>query len=280
MLGLIIGGGFDTTTALTAHALEWLSENPDERSPVELGPRALLNPATEEFLRYFTPAPGDARTFSAELRVRRHQLKEGERLWLSWAMANRDPSVFADPTKSSGPQGQSALQLRTRRTPLHRLERRAHSVQVDADRRARPDAGLPVRPGGAVHYETIGVIQGMRNLPATFHPGASASALVSTRPCEAADRSATSRDLARPITEMKESLRGFPTRQSSTRHRQGGRHVATTTRSQWSPEQAAVPGRGSPMHWEATAARSMSPVAPRIPANRARRAPSTKPLRG
>ncbi len=30
-LGLIIGGGFDTTTALTAHALEWLGEHPDQR---------------------------------------------------------------------------------------------------------------------------------------------------------------------------------------------------------------------------------------------------------
>ncbi len=30
-LGLIIGGGFDTTTALTAHSLEWLSEHPEER---------------------------------------------------------------------------------------------------------------------------------------------------------------------------------------------------------------------------------------------------------
>lgn len=31
MLNLLIGGGFDTTTALTAHALEWLSQHPDER---------------------------------------------------------------------------------------------------------------------------------------------------------------------------------------------------------------------------------------------------------
>ncbi len=28
MLNLLIGGGFDTTTALTAHALEWLSDHP------------------------------------------------------------------------------------------------------------------------------------------------------------------------------------------------------------------------------------------------------------
>ena len=32
MLNLLIGGGFDTTTAFTAHALEWLSLNPDQRS--------------------------------------------------------------------------------------------------------------------------------------------------------------------------------------------------------------------------------------------------------
>ena len=30
-LVLLLGGGFDTTTALTAHALEWLWENPAER---------------------------------------------------------------------------------------------------------------------------------------------------------------------------------------------------------------------------------------------------------
>jgi cytochrome P450 len=30
---LLIGGGFDTTTALTAHALEWLSGHPAERDP-------------------------------------------------------------------------------------------------------------------------------------------------------------------------------------------------------------------------------------------------------
>src|SRR5258708_38506765 len=31
VLSLLIGGGFDTTTALTAHALEWLPEHPADR---------------------------------------------------------------------------------------------------------------------------------------------------------------------------------------------------------------------------------------------------------
>ncbi len=55
-LGLIIGGGFDTTTALTAHSLEWLSEHPRERERLSRERATLLDPpATEEFLRYFTP---------------------------------------------------------------------------------------------------------------------------------------------------------------------------------------------------------------------------------
>ncbi len=61
-LGLIIGGGFDTTTALTAHSLEWLSEHPDQRELLSRERDTLLNPATEEFLRFYTPAPGDGRT--------------------------------------------------------------------------------------------------------------------------------------------------------------------------------------------------------------------------
>src|SRR6201999_1774703 len=92
MLTLIVGGGFDTTTALTAHALEWLGENLEQRDLLRREAQTLLDSATEEFLRYFTPAPGDGRTIAADLDVAGTQFKAGERLWLSWAMANRDPA--------------------------------------------------------------------------------------------------------------------------------------------------------------------------------------------
>ena len=148
-LGLIIGGGFDTTTALTAHSLEWLSEHPDQRELLSRERDTLLNPATEEFLRFYTPAPGDGRTFSEDVEVEGTRFKEGERLWISWAMANRDPSVFEKPNElDHGPKRQPALQLRHRRAPLRRIQRRPHGVQVDADRRARPDARLRLRPRG------------------------------------------------------------------------------------------------------------------------------------
>ncbi len=43
MLNLFIGGGFDTTTALTAHALEWLSNHPDERDRLNRERDSLLD---------------------------------------------------------------------------------------------------------------------------------------------------------------------------------------------------------------------------------------------
>src|SRR5690606_14691525 len=76
ILSLLIGGGFDTTTALTAHSLEWLGENPDERQRLSDERDSLLDSATEEFLRYFTPSPGDGRTFSADCEFKGTQFKE------------------------------------------------------------------------------------------------------------------------------------------------------------------------------------------------------------
>jgi cytochrome P450 len=172
VLGLLIGGGFDTTTALTAHALEWLSENPAERERLSRERDALLNSATEEFLRFYAPAPGDGRTFSADCEIAGTRFKEGERLWLSWAMANRDPSVFPEPNtidleRTGNRHNSFGLGIhRCIGSNLARTVFKRMLVQV-LDR--MPDYRCD--PEGAVHYDTIGVINGMRNLPATFTPG-------------------------------------------------------------------------------------------------------------
>ncbi len=172
VLALLIGGGFDTTTALTAHALEWLSENPRQRERLSRERGALLDSATEEFLRYFAPAPGDGRTFSADCEIVGTRFKEGERLWLSWAMANRDPSVFPEPnTVDLERKGNrhSSFGLGIHRCIGSNVARMVFKRMVTQvlDRMA----DFVCDPEGAEHYETIGVIQGMRHLPATFTPG-------------------------------------------------------------------------------------------------------------
>jgi cytochrome P450 len=172
VIALVIGGGFDTTTALTAHSLEWLSENPVERMRLSRERDALLDPATEEFLRFFTPAPGDGRTISADCEIAGTQFKEGERLWLSWAMSNRDPSVFPNPNQID--LARTGNRHHSFGLGLHRcigsnVARMVFKRMLTDVLDRMPD--FRCDPAGAVHYETIGVIQGMKHLPATFTPG-------------------------------------------------------------------------------------------------------------
>jgi cytochrome P450 len=172
VIALVIGGGFDTTTALTAHSLEWLSEHPAQRERLSRERDTLLDPATEEFLRFFTPAPGDARTISADCEIAGTQFKEGERLWLSWAMSNRDPSVFPHPNEID--LARTGNRHHSFGLGLHRcigsnVARMVFKRMLTDVLDRMPD--FRCDPAGAVHYETIGVIQGMQHLPATFTPG-------------------------------------------------------------------------------------------------------------
>lgn len=205
MLTLLIGGGFDTTTALTAHSLEWLGQNPAQRQRLIDERDTLLDSATEEFLRFYTPAPGDGRTFSQDVEISGTQFKEGERLYISWAMANRDPSVFSDPNEI-------ILDRRGNRhfgfgIGIHRcvgsnLGRMVFKAMLTAVLDRIPD--YVCDPDGTVHYETIGVIQGMRHLPVTFTPGKPlGDSLDGT--LDKLQKICDEQELARPITERKQA---------------------------------------------------------------------------
>ena len=205
MLGLVIGGGFDTTTALTAHALEWLSEHPDQRERLSTERDALLDSATEEFLRFYTPAPGDGRTFSEDVEVEGQQFKYGERLWISWAMANRDPSVFHDANDiiiDRKGNRHFSFGLGVHRCIGSNVARTVFKSMVTAVLDRMPD--YTCDPEGTVHYDTIGVIQGMRHLPAMFTPGPRLGPGLDDT-LDKLQRICDEQELARPITERKQA---------------------------------------------------------------------------
>jgi hypothetical protein len=59
-------------------------------------------------------------------------------------------------------------------------------------------------PEGTVHYECIGVIQGMRKLPATFTPGPRIGAGLDET-LDKLQRICDEQELARPVTERTEA---------------------------------------------------------------------------
>ena len=172
VIALLIGGGFDTTTALTAHSLEWLSEHPDQKDRLKGAFSDLIDSATEEFLRFYTPAQGDGRTISADVEIEGVEFKEGDRVWLSWAMANRDPEVFDDPNEiilDRTGNRHSSFGLGVHRCIGSNVARAIFKTMVRHVLERMPD--FVCDPAGAVHYDTTGVINGMKHLPATFTPG-------------------------------------------------------------------------------------------------------------
>ena len=86
-------------------------------------------------------------------------------------MANRDPSVFADPDSihldRSGNR-HTSFGLGLHRCIGSNVARATFKTMVSAVLERMPD--YVCDPDGAVHYDTIGVINGMKHLPATFTP--------------------------------------------------------------------------------------------------------------
>ena len=92
----VIGGGLDTTTSLTSLSLHHLDEHRDLRQRLIDDP-ALLVPATEEFLRYFSVNETLTRTVACDVDLGGQHLGQGDHLMLSWLSANRDEQVFDRP---------------------------------------------------------------------------------------------------------------------------------------------------------------------------------------
>jgi cytochrome P450 len=148
-------------------------------------------------------APGDGRTISADCEIAGKRFKEGERLYLSWAMANRDPSVFPNPNEidmARTGNRHASFGLGIHRCIGSNMARMVFKRMVTAVLDRMPDYRCD--PAGTVHYESIGVIQGMQHLPATFAPGARLGAGLEET-IETLQKACDEQRLAEPVTVRK-----------------------------------------------------------------------------
>lgn len=93
-------------------------------------------------------------------------------MWLSWAMANRDPVMFpaADEVvlDRTGNRHYS-FGLGVHRCIGSNVARMVFKAMLTIVLTRMPD--FVCLPEGTEHYDTVGVINGMKHLPATFTPG-------------------------------------------------------------------------------------------------------------
>lgn len=96
MMSALVFGGFDTTTTAVINAILWLEGKAELRQRLLAEPK-LLDIALEEWLRIWPPSHGIARTVMRDVEIGPRTLRAGERIYLWYAAANRDPAKFADP---------------------------------------------------------------------------------------------------------------------------------------------------------------------------------------
>ena len=167
---LVMQGGVDTTTALFANALWWLEEHPDQRQRLIDQP-ALMEHATEEFLRVFTPVAGLARTATKDVHLGGQHLREGDRVFMSFAAANRDPVIFTDPAEvqlDRFPNPHTSFGLGIHRCIGSNLARSWFQTMLRGVLDRLPD--YTIDRAAAQRNQSIGIINGFANLPATFSP--------------------------------------------------------------------------------------------------------------
>jgi len=94
-VGLMLIAGIDTTWSSIGSALWHLASHPEDRQRLVDEPE-LIPTAVEEFLRAYSPV-SMARVATQDTMLGDRQVKEGERVILSFPAANRDPEAFENP---------------------------------------------------------------------------------------------------------------------------------------------------------------------------------------
>jgi cytochrome P450 len=89
--------GHETTRNTTTHVIRLLSEFPDQRAVLLEDLAGRLPNTIEETLRFSPPVVQFRRTATRDFELRRVQIKHGDKVYLSYASANRDEEVFTDP---------------------------------------------------------------------------------------------------------------------------------------------------------------------------------------
>lgn len=174
----IMGGGIDTTTALTSNVLLHLSRNPDQRQRLIDEPQ-LLALAREEFVRYFTPVHSVARTVTDDVTVNGWEFRKGERVLLRYVSANRDPEVFDEPERvklDRFPNRHVSFGAGMHRCLGSFLAKMMFETMMRAVLTRMPD--YKVIENEIEHYPSIQQVNGWIHIPATFMPGRRVGAVI------------------------------------------------------------------------------------------------------
>jgi cytochrome P450 len=173
LVRMVIFGGMDTVMASLGNAFVRFAREPGLFARLR-DDRALLPGAIDELLRLDAPVQGFARTLTADATVGEVSLRAGETIFMLYASANRDETVFGDDAADFDierfPNRHLTFGVGGHRCLGATLARAEMRVVLDRVLDRLPD--LQVDLAGVVAPETVGIVYGPLAVPARFTPAA------------------------------------------------------------------------------------------------------------
>ncbi len=174
LVKMLLFGGLDTTMAAASNTLLYLSEHPELRQRLIDDP-ALIPKAVDEFLRFEAPVHAFARNVMVDTEIGGQSIRAGERVYMLWASANRDPDQFEDPDEVNFDRKQNrhlTFGIGAHRCLGAQLARMELQIMLEEILRRIPDFHIDLEQ--VRHPTSVTIIWGRTALPATFTSGPSA----------------------------------------------------------------------------------------------------------
>lgn len=97
LFNVIAIAGHETTRSTAAHFMYLMQAHPDQYRLLLSDVDAHLENAIEEVLRFTTTTTQFRRTATVDTEIGGYAVKQGDKIYMSYAAANRDPAVFESP---------------------------------------------------------------------------------------------------------------------------------------------------------------------------------------
>jgi cytochrome P450 family 142 subfamily A polypeptide 1 len=166
---LILVGGDETTRHVLSEGTLQLLRNPEQFQLLAERTDEVMPTAVEEMLRWVTPLKNMARLVTRDVELRGQQLREGQKLLLLYASANRDEEVFEDPHRfdvTRNPNEHVAFGFGAHYCLGNSLARLEIKVMMEEVLRRLPDLEL----AGDVEMRNANFVVGPEVMPVRFTP--------------------------------------------------------------------------------------------------------------
>ena len=162
--------GHETTRTTATHFIRLMNEHPDQYELLRSDIDRYLSGAIDEVLRYSPPVVKFRRTAMQDTDIGGYKVSKGDKIYLSYPAANRDPSVFEDPHRFDITRRNSGKHLSFGTGPHVCLGSRLAKRQLEALLREIVSRIPDIKPSG--EYKMLRSIwfNAIIDMPVTFTP--------------------------------------------------------------------------------------------------------------